>query len=94
MIDKQGNAEGNYTLLALQGVERGLNQSMQPVGTFQHISDKSIPVSYSVVCYFIFFSASILFHWNVVLNFMSFCCIIKDANADWKYRLDQGSTRR
>lgn len=44
VMDEQSDAEGNYTLLASQGVH-GANQYMVPVGTFQHITTQSIPVS-------------------------------------------------
>ncbi|RWS26175.1 guanylate cyclase 32E-like protein [Leptotrombidium deliense] len=43
-IDNNGDAEGNYTLLALLQTERGSNKSMKPVGTFTHQNNSSLPL--------------------------------------------------
>lgn len=47
-IDGNGDAEGNFTVVALlddEEVNGSLRMSMQPVGYFQYSPDRVIPVS-------------------------------------------------
>lgn len=44
MVDENGDAEGNYTLLALLDKEGG-EQSMQPVARFTYQRGDELPVS-------------------------------------------------
>lgn len=48
-IDGNGDAEGNFTVVALlddEEVNGSLRMSMQPVGYFQYSPDRVIPVSH------------------------------------------------